>query len=119
MTELPIDILPTRTPISPNIPASLPNLLSVFSNLLAGQALIVAIVPFPYVFCDLDFSVRANSVVPVLAPLFPGKFVPAAELEEFEGPLGAAARGDISVTSDRSFQSNRYNGFSCREHKTT
>lgn len=73
-----MDILPTRTSVSPNIPAPLSTLLPLLPDLLAGQALIAAVVPLPYIFCDLDFCIRANIVVAVLAPLLPRKFVSAA-----------------------------------------
>lgn len=80
--------------IPPNIPHLLPGFCSLLSYLRTRQAFVVSVVPFPYVFCDLHFcfcTYVAGSV-----GVLPGKFVAAANVEEFEGAASPGARGYVA-----------------------
>lgn len=85
------NILPSRTPIPPNIPLR-PLLLlpvpflsffffssSLRSNLHARQPLIIAIIPFPNIFRDLHFRARFHFRGWVWSLVLPGEFLGAVE----------------------------------------
>jgi len=69
----------------------------LFLDLSRGDAFIVSIIPFADVVCDLYFCVCADGLVAVGSTFFPGELLAAAEVEEFEGALGPAAGGYVSV----------------------
>ena len=89
---------PTWTSIPPDIPPLLlSRLLPLCFYLRARQAFVVAIVPFPDVGCDLHFCFRTYVAWSVMNVFLPGQFVPAANVEEFEGAAGAGAGGYVAV----------------------
>ena len=66
-----------------------------FADLRGGDALVVSVVPFADVFCDLDFCFCADGGFGEVG-FFKGEAVAAAEFEEGEGVLRAVAGGDVS-----------------------
>lgn len=92
------NLLSTRTTLPPNIPWLLPFCFPVFFNLLTRQALVVTVVPLADGLCDFHLGFGADWLFVLgLAVLFPGKTLFAADIEEFEGPLGAVTRGDVAT----------------------
>jgi hypothetical protein len=91
-----VNVLASRAPISPYIPRLEAGLASLLSDLGAGDAFVVTVVPLPNVFSDLHFGIRPYFLLGDLALLCPRVFLPAAYFEELEGALGSAARRDIS-----------------------
>lgn len=90
-------LLSPRTPICPNIPRPQPLLRPNSPNLHTRQPLILPIIPLPNRFRNLHPSLRPNRLFVHSFPLLiPGKTLAAADLEEFEGSLGAGAWGDES-----------------------
>jgi hypothetical protein len=95
------DILSPRTPLLPNIPLPIrspnPCFLPQFSDLWTCNALIIAIIPLPYILCDLNRRLGPNLFFGMGALVFPGELLSAAKVEELEGALGTAAGGDVSL----------------------
>lgn len=93
---------PPWTPIPPYIPHLLPRVRSLLLDLRARQAFVVAVVPFPDVVGDLDlcFCAYVGGGVGVMGVL-PGRFVAAANVEEFEGAAGAGAGGYVAEGVER------------------
>lgn len=83
-----------RTSIPPYIPHLLPGLFPLLFYLRTRQAFVVAVVPFAYVFRDLHFGFCTYLAGGV--SVLPGKFVPAAHIEEFEGAASAGTRGHVA-----------------------
>lgn len=96
-----VDLLPTRTPILPNIPhALIPLLRPPLPNLRARDTLVVAVVPLADVIRDLDPGGAVGEVVAVgwgVAVGGPGELVRGdAEVEELKGSLGSGSGGDVA-----------------------
>ena len=87
--------LPPFTSIPPDVPLRIqPSFFPQLSNLSRPQALVVSIVPFPYVrrYLHLGFS----QTIAWGVGFAPWKGLVAAEMKEFEGSLGAMTRGDVT-----------------------
>ena len=84
--------------VPPYIPHLLPGLFPLLFDLRARLAFVVPVVPFPYVSCDLHFCFCAYVAgsLGVGVGVLPGEFVPAADVEEFEGATGASAGGYVA-----------------------
>jgi hypothetical protein len=61
------------------------------------QSLVVAVVPFGDAVCDFDICVRAGIETGGRRGGGPGEARLAADVEEFEGALGAGAGGDVAI----------------------
>lgn len=85
------------TPVRPNIPRPFPPLLPQIPNLLTRQPLILAIIPLPNSLRNLHPRLRPNRLLILSLPLLvPGQSLPTADLEEFEGSLGAGPGGNVA-----------------------
>jgi hypothetical protein len=65
---------------------------------VGGQAFIVAVVPFFDCFGDFDGRVGVACGGWGVCLVVPGVALAAAEVEEFEGALGAGAGGDVATS---------------------
>jgi len=77
--------------MSPNIPFLQALLFPLLRNLYACYPLILSVVPFPDVFCDLYVRI-CPYVQSLVARVLPGKLVTAADTKEFKGALGSVTR---------------------------
>ena len=70
------------------------------THLLARETLVVSIVPFSYIFRDLNFSVAADAVFVGFrcGVVVPWEFVPAAHIQELKGSSCAVTGGDVAET---------------------
>jgi hypothetical protein len=84
-----------RTPIAPNIPVR----SSLLPDLMRCKTLVVTVVPFGDAVCDFDICVRAGIEAGGGGGGGPREARFAADVEEFEGALGAGAGGDVAVVS--------------------
>lgn len=94
------NVLPAGTPIGPNIPPSLPLLLSQLLNLFTRQALIIAVIPLSDILRDLHLrftSYRIGGRKRVGVIVVPGQFVSAANIQQFECTAGAVPGGDVAI----------------------
>lgn len=93
-------VLSTRTAFLPDIPLPIgpanPLLLPQLPNLRACDALVVAIIPLPDIFCNLHIGFCPNIGIRIRALFLPWELYTAAEVEEFEGFLGTFSWGNVA-----------------------
>jgi hypothetical protein len=93
-----INLLSSGAAISPDIPGRIkPLLLPQPSDIGRRDALVIAIIPFPDVFGDLNLSLAFQTVLCTGAMGIPGQLLLQSEVEQLKGPLGSLARRNITV----------------------
>lgn len=91
-----MNVLASGAAVPPYIPRLEAGLAPLLSDLSAGDAFVVTVVPLSNVFSDLDFGIGPYVLLGKLSGLCPRVLFPAAYFEELEGALSSAARGDVS-----------------------
>ena len=96
-----INLLSTRTAITPDVPSSRKTLLSTdAANLGAGYAFVVAIVPFTDVLGDLDTGTTGNRVGREVSVGVPWECGGLVKAEKLKGALGTFAWGNVAKQRD-------------------
>ena len=93
-------LLSTLASVFPNVPIALDaSFFSHFSDLGAGDALIVAIVPLPNVLGDLDPGITLHAgAVRLRAVSVPWQRPLDAEVQQLKGLLGSLSGRNIAVS---------------------
>lgn len=92
--------LTTWASVSPNVPGAFVALLgSKLTNIGAGDAFIVAIVPLPDVLGDLDVGGAGQTIVRGVTVRVPGKSSVDPKIEKFKGALGTLTGRHIAEGS--------------------